>query len=116
MAGNGIAADKLPPQNIEAEKSLLGSLLLDKESINRIADFLKPTDFYGRNHQMIYEGIMKLYEKREPIDLLSLSNCLKEANQLDTIGGMSYLTSHLNSAPTTAHEVNHANIVERKKI
>ena len=116
MAGNGIAADKLPPQNIEAEKSLLGSLLLDKESINRIADFLKPTDFYGRNHQMIYEGIMKLYEKREPIDLLSLSNCLKEANQLDTIGGMSYLTSLMNSVPTSAHVVNYAKIVERKKI
>lgn len=117
MPGNGtIAADKLPPQNIEAEKSLLGSLLLDKESINRVADLVKAGDFYGRNHQMIFEGILKLYEKREPIDLMTLSNALREASQLDTIGGVGYLTSLVNSVPTSAHVVNYATIVQRKKV
>src|SRR3989344_2235927 len=109
---SGIAKDQLPPQNIEAEKSLIGSLLLDKESINRVADFLLPTDFYGRNHQLIYEGIVKLYEKREPIDLLSLSNVLKEAGQLDTVGGVGYLTALMNSVPTSAHVVNYGKIVQ----
>ncbi len=116
MPANGIAESKLPPQNIEAEKSLLGSLLLDKEAVNRVADFLQAGDFYGRNHQMIYEAIVKLYEKREPIDLLSLTNILKEAEQLDTIGGVGYLTSLMNSVPTSAHVVNYGKIVQRKKI
>lgn len=116
MPANGIAADKLPPQNIEAEKSLIGSLLLDKEAINRVADFLQAQDFYGRNHQLIYEAILKLYEKREPIDLLSLSNILKEGGNLETVGGISYLTTLVNSVPTSAHVANYGKIVQRKKI
>ncbi|MEK7616002.1 MAG: replicative DNA helicase [Patescibacteria group bacterium] len=116
MPGNGTIADKLPPQNIEAEKSLLGSLLLDKESINRVADFLQPGDFYGRAHQIIYENVLKLYQKREPIDLLSLSNALTETNQLDAVGGLGYLTSLMNSVPTSAHVTNYGKIVQRKKI
>lgn len=116
MPGNGKMADSLPPQNLEAEKSLLGSLLLDKESINKVADFLKVGDFYSRTHQLIYEAIIKLYEKREPIDLLSLSNCLTEGGHLDAIGGVSYLSSLVNSVPTSAHVINYAKIIERKKI
>src|SRR3989344_8958571 len=106
----------LPPQNLEAEKSLLGSLLLDKESINKVADFLKISDFYSHTHQLVYEAIMKLYEKREPIDLLSLSNCLTEGGHLDAIGGVGYLSSLVNSVPTSAHVINYAKIIERKKI
>ncbi len=116
MAGNGIAADKLPPQNIEAEKSVLGSILLDKESINRIVDFLNPEDFYSRAHQLIFENVISLYEKREPIDLLNLSNKLKNAGHLETIGGVSYLTSLVSSVPTAAHIVSYGKIVQRKKI
>jgi replicative DNA helicase len=108
--------DKLPPQNIEAEKSLLGSLLLDKESIDKVVDILNHGDFYNRVHQIIYEHMLKLYEKREPIDLLSLSNALEETGQLETIGGVGYLTSLVNSVPTAAHVVNYAKIVRRKKI
>lgn len=116
VQNSGIAKDQLPPQNIEAEKSLIGSLLLDKESISRVADFLQAGDFYSRNHQLIYEGILKLYEKREPIDLLSLSSSLKEGGHLDTIGGLGYLTSLVNAVPTAAHVVNYGKIVQRKKI
>jgi replicative DNA helicase len=108
--------DKLPPQNIEAEKSLIGSLLIDKESIDKVADILDQSDFYNRAHQIIYEHIIKLYEKREPIDLLSLSNLLEETGQLEAIGGVGYLTSLINSVPTAAHAVNYAKIVRRKKI
>ena len=107
--------NKLPPQNLEAEKSVLGSVILDKESINKIADFLLPEDFYSRAHQLIFEAAVKLYERTEPIDLLSLSNKLKEANTLDLIGGTSYLTSLVNSVPTAAHIVNYAKIVQNKK-
>ena len=106
----------LPPQNLEAEKSLLGSLLLDKESINKVLDFLKPEDFYSRAHQIIYENVVKLFEKREPIDLLSLSNKLKESSQLDIIGGIGYLTSLVNSVPTAAHIFHYGKIIERKKV
>ena len=113
---NGNAIDKLPPQNIEAEKSLLGSLLLDKEAINRVADSLRPEDFYGRAHQLIYEGVAKLFEKREPIDLLSLSNVLEESGHLETIGGVGYLTALVNSVPTSAHVAHYGKIVQRKKV
>ena len=108
-------SDKLPPQNIEAEKSVLGSIVLDKESINKIADFLSADDFYLRAHQIIYEAAVKLYEKNEPIDLLSLSNKLKESNVLDVVGGASYLTSLVNSVPTAAHIINYAKIVNQKR-
>lgn len=114
--GNGKIIDKLPPQNIEAEKSLIGSLLLDKESINRVADFLLSQDFYSRTHQLIYDGVLKLYEQREPIDLLSLSNRLEESGHLETIGGVGYLTSLVNSVPTAAHVTHYGKIVQRKKV
>lgn len=106
----------LPPQNIEAEKSLLGSLLLDKESINKVVDFVKPEDFYNRAHQIIYDHILRLFEKHEPIDLLSLSNKLTESGQLDVVGGVGYLTSLVNSVATSAHIENYGRIVERKKV
>src|SRR3989338_6622985 len=108
--------NQLPPQNIEAEKSTLGSVLLDKESINRIIDFLRPEDFYGRAHQLIFTGMIALFEKREPIDLLSLSNKLEEMGQLEAIGGTGYLTSLVNTVPTSSHVLHYAKIVERKKI
>lgn len=109
-------ATNLPPQNIEAEKSTLGAILLDKEAINRIADFLRPEDFYQRAHQIIFESMLRLFEKREPIDLLSVSNLLGEQGQLDLIGGAGYLTSLINAVPTSSHIVHYAKIVERKKI
>lgn len=109
-------SDKLPPQNLEAEKGLIGSVLLDKNAINKIADFLRPEDFYSRAHQIIFEGIFKLFSKNEPIDILSLSNVLGESGQLEVIGGVGYLTSLVNSVPTSAHALNYAKIVERKKI
>lgn len=105
---------RIPPQNLEAEQSLLGALLLDKEAIIRVADLLQPEDFYRDAHRHVYEAILDLFQKREPIDVLSVANRLQERGQLEVIGGRSYLASLSNSVPTTSHVVNYANIVQRK--
>ena len=108
--------EKLPPQSIEAEKSLLGSLMLDKNAIIRMADFLKPEDFYRKSHQDIYAACLELFEKSEPIDILSISNRLKEKNLLEEVGGNSYLTELINTVPTSSHALNYAKIVHKKRI
>lgn len=108
--------DKLPPQNIEAEQSLLGCLMLDKDTIIKVADFLQSEDFYKNIHQEIYKAMIELYTKREPIDILALSGRLKEKKKLEEIGGSSYLTSLINSVPTATHVLNYAKIVRQKKV
>ncbi|MEA3296058.1 MAG: replicative DNA helicase, partial [Patescibacteria group bacterium] len=108
--------EKLVPQNIEAEKSLLGSLLIDKDAILKVADFLIPKDFYKKNNEQIYDTIQEHFEKGEPIDLLSVSSRLKEKKQLENIGGNSYLTELINSVPNALHVLNYAKIVQRKRI
>ncbi|MFH1551777.1 MAG: replicative DNA helicase [bacterium] len=110
-----VSEGRLPPQNIEAEQSVLGCLMLDKEAIVRIADIIKSEDFYRGIHGDIYQRMLELYEKNEPIDLISLTNRLKEKKQLDKIGGNTYLTSLVNSVPTAAHVVHYAKIVKNKK-
>ncbi len=108
--------DKLPPQNIEAEQCLLGCLMLDKNAVVKVADFLKPRDFYRKSHQDIYQCNLDLFEKGEPIDLLSLSNRLKEKTQLEEIGGNGYLTELINSVPTASNVFSYAKIVQQKRI
>lgn len=108
--------DKLPPQNIDAEKSVLGSILIDKDSMNKIVDFLMPEDFYNPAHQVIYATAMNLFEKHEPIDLLSMSNRLEEFGKLSEAGGASYLTALANSVPTSSHITSYGKIVQRKKM
>lgn len=108
--------ERLPPQNIEAEQSVLGSLMLDKDAVTRIADILKPGDFYRGVHNIIYQAILDLYQKGEPIDILSVTNRLEEMNKLEEIGGTTYLTELINTVPTAAHIVNYAKIVHRKKV
>ena len=105
---------KVPPQSIEAEQSLLGALLIDKDSIVRVADMVTAEDFYRGIHQQIFQAIKELYEKREPIDLLSLTARLEAKGQLETVGGRSYLTSLVNSVPTASHIVAYAEIVQRR--
>ena len=108
--------EKLPPQSIEAEKSLLGCLMLDKNTIIRVADFLYPKDFYKKIHQEIYNSVLDVFEKGEPIDLLSVSNRLKDKSLLDGIGGHGYLTELINSVPTASHAMSYAKIIQRKRI
>jgi len=107
---------KLPPQSIEAEQSLLGSLMLDKNAVTKVADFLRPADFYRKSHQNIYEAVLHLYEKGESIDILTVSAYLKERNFLTESGGKTYLTQLINMVPTASHSLPYAKIVHRKKI
>lgn len=107
---------KLPPQNLEAEQSVLGALLIDKNAIINVADVVTAQDFYKPAHEKIYNAILELYGKNQPIDLLSLSSLLKEKATLKDVGGMSYLTELVNSVPTASHAAHYANIVKEKKI
>lgn len=108
--------DKVPPQSVEAEQCLLGCLMLDKDAITKVVDFLQTHDFYKTGHQQIYQAMAELFEKKEPIDLLSLSTRLKEKEQLAQIGGNAYLTQLVNSVPTASNVLNYAKIVQRKRI
>ena len=113
---NKISSDILPPQSLDAEKSVLGAILIDKDAIHKVSDFLAPEDFYTQSHQIIYATVLNLHEKHEPIDLLSLSNRLTEMGHLNETGGISYLTSLTNSVPTSSHISTYAKIVQRKKM
>lgn len=106
---------KLPPQNIEAEKSLLGCLLIDPMAIEKVGDFLRVEDFYNETHQKIHAAILDLYSRRAAIDILSVSNRLKEKKELEEIGGISYLSSLVNYIPTASHVLEYAKIVQEKK-
>lgn len=108
------ALDKLPPQNLEAEASVLGSLLLDKDAIIRIADIIITEDFYDSRHKVIYGAILELFEKSVSIDILTLGNLLEESKLLERAGGHAYISSLVNAVPTAAHVVHYANIVRKK--
>ncbi len=111
---NTSAGDKLPPQNLQAESSLLGSLMLDKDAIIKVADAVHGDDFYATKNRLIYEAIVSLYEKREPLDVVTLSNKLDAMGELENIGGATYLTSLVNGVPSAAHVANYAKIVSQK--
>ena len=105
---------RIPPQNIESEMALLGSIMLRPEALVDIMDILRPEAFYADKHKIIFEAMVKLYEKREPIDLLTLSSKLKESVDLDRIGGMSYLTEIVNTVPSSSNAEHYATIVSKK--
>ncbi len=107
---------KKPPQNIKAERSLLGSLLIDGEAINKVAHYLSENDFYHPRHQKIYRAILNLFQESSPIDILSLSNKLQEKKELKKIGGRSYLAELTNSVPTASNVESYAKIVQKKRI
>src|SRR5687768_5421288 len=92
-------AAKVPPQNVAAEGSLLGSILLDQEAMTKVADSLRPSDFYEQRHQTIYRHMLGLYEKQRPIDVLTLSEKLESNGELDTVGGAAYITELANAVP-----------------
>lgn len=106
--------EKLTPQNLEAEQSLLGALLLDKDAIIKVGDRVTSEDFYADKHRAIFEAMTELYRKHEPVDLLSLSNRLAERDDLERIGGRAYLIQLTNSVPTASHIVHYADIVQKK--
>ena len=106
---------RMPAQNIEAEMSVLGSLMLDHNAIIKVADILKPESFYKSDHPIIYRGMLELFEKNEPIDILSVSAKLKEKNSLEMAGGTAYLTELVNSVPSASNVHYYAEIVRKKE-
>ncbi|MFO0862537.1 MAG: replicative DNA helicase [Candidatus Saccharibacteria bacterium] len=107
-------ADKLPPQNVEAEQSVLGSLLIDRDAIIKVADVVSSEDFYITKNGQIFETVLGLYERREPIDVVTLSDALAKKKILKQIGGSSYLTDLANGVPSSAHAAQYAKIVADK--
>lgn len=116
MPAKNIAVGKTPPQNTDAEKSLLGAVLIDEETLADISEHVSPIDFYDKRHSIIYDGMMHLYEKHQPVDLLTLTDELKKRQELDTIGGSAYLTELTNYVPTAAHAEAYAELVSQKAI
>ncbi len=110
------AGAKVPPQNADAEASLLGAVLIDADAIVKIADAVRPEDFYEERNKRIYESILNLYEKHSPIDVLTLSDQLKGNGFLDLVGGASYLTELTNFVPTATHVEQYADIVSQKSL
>lgn len=107
---------KIPPQNLEAEMAILGSVMVREDAIYEIIDVILPNVFYSKKHRTIYESILELFKKNTPIDLLSLTSRLSEKNQLEDIGGRSYLTELLNSVPTSINVRHYADIVKKKHV
>ncbi|MDI6786115.1 MAG: replicative DNA helicase [bacterium] len=107
---------KLPPQSIEAETSVLGAMLLDKNAISSVIEVLNEDAFYKDAHAKIYKSIINLFDKNEPVDLVTLSDNLKKEGVLEAVGGVSYLATILNSVPTAANIEHYAQIVQNKAI
>ena len=112
MAESG-RIERLPPQNTEAEEAVLGALLIDPDAIIRVATFLRPEDFYREKHGWIYDTVLLLHEKREPIDFLTVCDELDRQRRLDEVGGPAFITSLINAVPTSIHAEHYARIVER---
>jgi len=108
--------DKLPPQNIETEMSLLGALMLDQEAMVKVADYVEPRDFYKAIHRIIFEAMQDIEKRGDPVDVLSTSSRLKEKGKLDEIGGHTYLTELINTVPTATHVMSYAKTVQNKRI
>lgn len=107
------SSPRTPPHSYEAEESVLGSLLIDKQAVTKIADWLQADDFYKTKHLLIYRLIMELYEKGEPIDVLSVTNRLKEQQQLTTVGGEATITYLATIVPTAGNVMHYARIVQK---
>ena len=111
---SGEAAAHIPPQNIEAEESILSAILIDNHTLLDVLEILAAEDFYKSAHQLIYAAITELFDRNEPVDLITLSNHLKEKNQIDKIGGASYLAELVDSVPMAVNARHYADIVHGK--
>lgn len=108
--------DRVPPHNLEAEQSVLGSMLMEKEAITSASEHLTPDDFYQDHHKKIYKAIIKLYDRGEPVDLVTLTDELQHKDELEAMGGATRLTEIVDSVPTAANIVTYAKIVKQKAI
>lgn len=116
MADKSNANGKIPPQNLDAEKSLLGAVLIDEEVLEDAAEITHAHDFYDKNHGLIFAGMMRLFEKHKPVDLLTLTDELKRKDELEMVGGSAYLTELTNYVPTAAHASAYAEMVAQTAV
>ena len=112
---NGLGA-YVPPQNIEAEQSTLGAMLLERAAIEKAAEILEKEDFYRDSHQVLFEAITALAQRDEPVDLITVQEELKNRDKLEAVGGLAYLTALFDTVPTAANIEYYAKIVEEKAI
>ena len=108
--------DRVPPQNIEAEQSVLGAMLIDKNAVSTVTETLLPEDFYREAHRVIYSAMLTLHTKNEPVDMITVVDELKKQDKLEAVGGIAYVTLLANAVPTAANVKYHAKIVEEKSI
>ena len=109
-----MAEEKIPPQNLVAEQSVIGSMLIDKNAIPRVIEILRPDSFYRDAHRFIYEAVLKLFDQGEPVDLVTVTETLRNDGKLEAVGGSVYITDLINSVPTAANVEYYARIVEEK--
>ena len=111
-----LLAQRLPPQSLEAEVSVLGGILLENEALNRVLEVIREGDFYRESHRTIFSALLELYERSEPADLITLSEVLKKREGFEAVGGIEYLNSLVNSVPTAANITYYARIIKEKSI
>lgn len=116
MASKKDHSGRIPPQSIDTEMSLLGAILIDDGVMSDVSDKLKASDFYDKRHVTVFDAMLRLYEKHKPVDLLTLSDELQGKNQLETVGGSSFLSELTNYVPTAAHASAYADIVRTKAV
>lgn len=116
MNNSSEQAGKIPPQNIDAEKSLLGAILIDQEVLIDVVEIVKATDFYDKRHGKIFAGMVRLYQNHEGVDLITVTDELKKNGHLDEIGGSTYLAELTNHVPTAAHASSYAEIVSQAAV
>lgn len=116
MASGVPRSAKVPPHHLEAEMAVLGGVLLDKEALPKALEILNPEDFYKEAHRMIFQGLVELFDRNEPPDIVTLSNVLRTRNQLEAVGGMEYLTLVADQVPSSANIAYYARIVREKAV
>lgn len=107
-------SERVPPQNLEAEQSVLGAMLIDREAVIAVSHKLVPEDFYSDRHQHLFAAMVSIYNRGEPVDPITVQDELTKTGRLEEVGGLTYLTSLINLVPTTANVLQYAEIVEEK--
>lgn len=108
--------DRVPPQNVEAEQSVLGAMMIEREAISKVSEVLRPEDFYREAHRLIYNAMSELFNKNDAVDLVTVVEVLRRDEHLESAGGIAYVSALANSVPTAANVMYHARIVEEKAL
>ncbi|MDP1758549.1 MAG: DnaB-like helicase N-terminal domain-containing protein, partial [Thermodesulfovibrionales bacterium] len=116
MKDTDLTTNKLPPQNIEAEQSVLGAIMIENDAFPKIIEIITREDFYRESHRKIFDAMIELFEKNEPIDLITISEELRKRNDLDAVGGEPYLSALASQVPTAANIKYHSKIIREKSL